>query len=69
MRQSELAYAQNMKESINLLKKPAGNGFTWNFAGPDDVGGRSRALAVDVTNANTLIASTIKCNLSGSGSP
>lgn len=30
--------------------------FDWNEAGPYDVGGRTRALAVDVTDGNTIIA-------------
>jgi len=56
MRQSELEYAQKLKEKLTLRKKLTGNGIFWQFAGPVDVGGRTRALAVDVTNSNTLLA-------------
>jgi flagellar basal body-associated protein FliL len=56
MRQSELEYAQKLKASQILRKKTAGNNIFWQFAGPVDVGGRTRALAVDITNANTLLA-------------
>ena len=56
MRQSELAYANKLREEQALRKKTAGNGIFWQFAGPVDVGGRTRAFAVDVTNSNTLLA-------------
>jgi hypothetical protein len=56
MRQSELEFAQKLREIRKLNKKASGNNIFWQFAGPVDVGGRTRALAVDVTNANTLIA-------------
>jgi hypothetical protein len=56
MRHSELEYAQKMRVTHSLRKKTSGNNIFWQFAGPVDVGGRTRALAVDVTNANTLLA-------------
>lgn len=56
MRQSELEYAQKLRETQTLKKKTSGNNIFWQFAGPTDVGGRTRALAVDVTNVNTLLA-------------
>ncbi|MCK4754834.1 MAG: hypothetical protein KAS58_06345, partial [Calditrichia bacterium] len=56
MRQHELEYAQKLRETIALKKKTSGNNIFWQFAGPTDVGGRTRALAVDVTNPNTLLA-------------
>ncbi len=56
MRQSELEYAQKLRETQTLKKKTSGNNIFWQFAGPTDVGGRTRALAVDVTNPNTLLA-------------
>jgi hypothetical protein len=56
IRQSELEYAQKLRDLNSLSKKLSGNNIFWQFAGPVDVGGRTRALAVDVTNANTLIA-------------
>lgn len=56
MRQSELEYAKKIRDIRSLEKKTSGNNIFWQFAGPVDVGGRTRALAVDVTNANALIA-------------
>ena len=56
MRQSELEYAQKLRETIALKKKTSGNNIFWQFAGPTDVGGRTRALAVDVTNPDMLLA-------------
>jgi hypothetical protein len=56
MRQSELEYAQKLLELRKLRKQTFGNHIFWQFAGPVDVGGRTRALAVDVTDASTLIA-------------
>jgi hypothetical protein len=55
MRQSELEFAKELKATQMLRKETLGNGILWQFAGPDDVGGRTRALAVDVTNSNTLL--------------
>jgi hypothetical protein len=55
MRRRELEYAKKLRD-LRTLNKNSGNNIFWQFAGPDDVGGRTRALAVDVTNANTLIA-------------
>jgi hypothetical protein len=59
MRQSELEYAQKLRTIQKMKKKLSGNGVFWQFAGPIDVGGRTRALAVDVTNSNTLLAGGI----------
>jgi len=59
MRQSELEYAQKLRATQKLSKEISGNGISWQFAGPVDVGGRTRALAVDVTNSNTLLAGGI----------
>ncbi len=38
------------------LKSTLANQYTWAEAGPNDVGGRTRALAIDVTNSNHIIA-------------
>ncbi|TNE71341.1 T9SS type A sorting domain-containing protein [bacterium] len=38
------------------LMKTTGDAYTWQQAGPNKVGGRTRALAFDVTNANVLIS-------------
>ncbi|MFO7445292.1 MAG: sialidase family protein [Ignavibacteriaceae bacterium] len=54
IRQRELAYAKKLNLTAKSLQKTSA--FTWNEAGPYDVGGRTRALAVDVTNPNTILA-------------
>ena len=57
IRQKELEYARTLPHtSYALRKESAGAGFIWQEAGPNDVGGRTRALAVDVANSNTVIA-------------
>ncbi len=51
IRYKELAFAQGLAHKTEM-----GTGATWNKRGPGNVGGRTRALAFDVTNENTLIA-------------
>ena len=53
-RARELEFAKKLKNKLG--KNNSTNSFTWKEAGPADVGGRTRALAVDVANANTIIA-------------
>ena len=53
----ELAFAEKLnKENKSLNKTSSVNELDWKEAGPGNVGGRTRALAVDVTNPNTIIA-------------
>lgn len=58
IRQRELAYARTLPRQP--LTRQVGSAeadfFTWQEGGPYDVGGRTRALAVDTTNPNTIIA-------------
>jgi hypothetical protein len=57
IREKELAFAKELQEKNNLLQKNANiMDLGWKEAGPVDVGGRTRALAVDVTNPNTILA-------------
>ncbi|MCB0732896.1 MAG: hypothetical protein KDC88_17885, partial [Ignavibacteriae bacterium] len=56
IRQNELIFAKNLQEKNSLNKKANTNELEWKEAGPKDVGGRTRAIAVDVTNSNTIIA-------------
>ena len=59
MREKELAFASKMptREEINALNKsgsfPAAN---WTLRGPYNVGGRTRALGIDVGNSNLIVA-------------
>ena len=57
IKQNELVFSRQMaRQSQQLLKRaPA----VWEQAGPDTLGGRTRALAVDISDANTLIAGAV----------
>lgn len=55
IRQKELEYAKVLQQHSRNLSKAALS-LTWKEVGPNDVGGRTRALAVDVTNPNTILA-------------
>lgn len=66
IRQRELAYARFLPKYIAGAPRPVAGkalagvpGFDWQEAGPFDVGGRTRALAVDVADSNTVIAGGI----------
>ena len=54
IRQRELEFADDLNEKNKSLKKT--NALEWKEAGPNDVGGRTRALAIDITNSNVIIA-------------
>ena len=57
IRQKELAFAEKLNKENKILNKTSSvNELDWKEAGPGNVGGRTRALAVDVTNPNTIIA-------------
>lgn len=51
----DMEFAKMIKAK-GLRKTTANDLFTWSFAGPNNVGGRTRALAVDVRNSNTILA-------------
>lgn len=56
IRSKELAFAKNLKVEARLKATSLNDGFTWTEIGPFDVGGRTRALAIDSRNNNILIA-------------
>ncbi len=57
IRQKELNFFQSKKSSFeNLHKSPTA---TWINRGPWNVGGRTRALAIDVTNSNVILAAGV----------
>lgn len=56
IRQRELQFAKNLKQKNIGLAKTNSVLFNWYEAGPNDVGGRTRALAVDRTNSQVIIA-------------
>ena len=57
IRKKELTHAATVPDRRYLKEKTAGSAnITWLEAGPGNVGGRTRALAVDRTNSNTVLA-------------
>ena len=52
IRQRELAFSRRLARSVQKVDSL----FTWKEAGPTNLGGRTRALAVDITNPNIIIA-------------
>ena len=60
IRSKELKHARTLPhKNNNLLSKSNSVVFDWFEIGPNDIGGRTRALAVDVTNSNTVIAAGV----------
>lgn len=59
IRKRELAFAKQLPRKTDLDKTSDAMALDWQEAGPYDVGGRTRALAVDITNPNTIIAGGI----------
>ena len=55
IRSSELNHAETLPTTDDLRFKQSSN-FDFTEIGPNDVGGRTRALAVDVSNSNIIIA-------------
>ncbi|MCH8839018.1 MAG: hypothetical protein IIA60_14695, partial [Candidatus Marinimicrobia bacterium] len=64
IRRGELEFAARLK---GLAKAQGSAGldtlFTWKEAGPTDVGGRTRALAIDVTNSQVVIVGGVSGGL------
>jgi len=56
IRSRELAYAKTLPNRRDIKRKDATNGFTWEAGGPNNIGGRTRALGIDVRDPNTIIA-------------
>ncbi len=57
IRQRELAFARTLLEKSQTLSgEVITQNFNWKSVGPFDIGGRTRALAVDVTNPKVIIA-------------
>lgn len=59
IRQKELAFAKELLSNQSLSKTNDVNALSWKEGGPYDVGGRTRALAVDINNSNTILAGGI----------
>ena len=56
IRARELAYAQTLPARTLMPKDRAGLTFDWSAAGPNDVGGRTRALGIDQRDPDVVIA-------------
>jgi hypothetical protein len=55
IRSKELELAKTLPKR-SQMKARAATQFTWSEIGPNNIGGRTRALAVDMDDANTIIA-------------
>ncbi len=58
VRMQELDYAKNLSNSLGAEARMTPN-LSWTSRGPYHVGGRTRALAIDATNENILIAGSV----------
>jgi hypothetical protein len=62
IRSRELAFARSLPGHAGLLKSDRASGFreiTWARRGPANIGGRTRALAVDVGDPSVLLAGAV----------
>ena len=57
IKRKELVFSREMAKKSQALKKSST--LTWTQVGPDTLGGRTRALALDVTDGNTIIAGAV----------
>jgi hypothetical protein len=56
IRAKELGYAKLLPKTQNRLNKSSLSQYQWTEVGPSDVGGRTRALAIDVNNTDRILA-------------
>src|SRR5690348_5061916 len=56
IRAREIAFAATLPKSEDYYGAEQKDGASWTQMGPYNVGGRTRALALDVTNENIIIA-------------
>ncbi len=56
IRSAELAFAKNMPQAQENQSRSAGN---WESRGPWNIGGRTRAMALDVANENHILAGSV----------
>ena len=63
IRSRELNHAQDILFQSQFLNKQSRMQFQWFEVGPTDVGGRTRALAIDIDNGNRLIAGGVSGGL------
>lgn len=63
VRYRELQHARSVKNAALQKNQSARSNFTWFEVGPTDVGGRTRALAIDLDNTNRMIAGGVSGGL------
>lgn len=57
MRRRELAFAATVPTvESRAFMRPTASGYSWSSRGPYNVGGRTRALAVDITDSDIILA-------------
>ena len=56
IRAKEIEFAKTLPQKKNSFYKTNREGFDWKEVGPKDVGGRTRALAIDVNNSDRILA-------------
>ena len=56
IRKKELAFAATLPANSSLGNAMDKNGLTWKSRGPWNVGGRTRAIGIDITNEKVIIA-------------
>ncbi|MFT5142005.1 MAG: hypothetical protein ACI80V_002047 [Rhodothermales bacterium] len=56
IKERELRLAKRLPLVENVASKSSALDVSWKEAGPNDVSGRTRAIAIDVTNSNTILA-------------
>lgn len=59
MRQRELAFAATLPTDANILGKISGSSNSFVPRGPNNVAGRTRAIAIDVTDNNVMFAGSV----------
>ncbi|MBL1213009.1 MAG: T9SS type A sorting domain-containing protein [Ignavibacteriae bacterium] len=55
IRARELEFARLLSKGNSSINKSNSSALNWKEAGPNDVGGRTRAIGVDVSNSNNVI--------------
>lgn len=63
VRYRELQHAQAIKSELAFKTQPNQMDFSWFEVGPSDVGGRTRALAIDLDNPDRMIAGGVSGGL------
>ena len=60
------AYVIAAQKQLNMMSKSRADLVTWNFRGPDNIGGRSRILIVDNKDNNVLYAGGVSGGIANS---